>query len=591
MPIQSPQVYTIRPFDEPQPSSPQRKPPVLQQHERKDFPSNSQYQKAVNAANQQYERENQSYQAEKTQYDKELQDWRARKSAWDVGQEQKSSQSQEGQKRLEAYLASPEGKSQQNWNYGMQAAPMMPAALASTLVNKGLRGPAAKIGFGLVEGGAGEFLRHRLQEQQPDPYTDPSGHYQNQMWQNLALSSGLGAGLGSLRSALMKPNKPTGAAAQPVAPEPQAPPVEPYKGNPRDVARYIAHDLGLTPASKESKADTITNALGQIKSGNATPEQIELVTQRARGIDPETILGRIAKTNKPLAALLAATGIGAAAAITSPSKAEAATPRATSKPQPEETSSDFSDLEREYGTGLPKGAAREAIKSAADAGSYMVPGVGEARMAAESPSLYKPSPQDLEDSEYWQRGREEMAQPHAAGGTAFNHEHLPKHEQSLVDNPHEALERSFWMQPYMAAGRHMVELTGDPNSFFGGHDPETEAIYQRTLAASKAFYDNAFKQFANKAPTAPEAPTEEEAPVGRRSGGPVNRKNNTHLKQLNSIHDTFKLKLQDKERMISSLEKAVARKPNAKLAKRLSKEKEEVERIRAHLKTVANYAA
>ena len=62
-------------------------------------------------------------------------------------------------------------------------------------------------------------------------------------------------------------------------------------------------------------------------------------------------------------------------------------------------------------------------------------------------------------------------------------------------------------------------------------------------------------------------------------------------KQLNSIKDIFQHKLEDKERMIASLEKAIDRKPNAKLSKRLSKEKEEVQRIKAHLDKIMSHAA
>jgi len=65
----------------------------------------------------------------------------------------------------------------------------------------------------------------------------------------------------------------------------------------------------------------------------------------------------------------------------------------------------------------------------------------------------------------------------------------------------------------------------------------------------------------------------------------------TTSKQINSIYDTFKRKLQDREQMVSSLEKAIERKPNAKLSKRISKEKAEVERFREHLKKIQAHAA
>jgi len=569
-----PTTYTPRPFDEPQPTAPARKPPVLQQHDRKDFPSNSQYQKAVKAANDQYERENGAYAIEKQQYDKDIQGWRDRKAAWDAGENDKVKGSGAGQERLVNYLQDPKGQSQLDWNAGAMVAPMPVFSLLSTGLGRGMRGPITKLGFGAAELGAGEYLRDRVQQTQPDKYENPEGYYRNQMWQNAALSSGIGAALGSVRSAAMKPKQPAGATSPEPTP-PQAPPVEPYKGNPRDVARYIAHDLGLTPTSKESKADTIANALGQIKSGNATKEQMELVAQRARGIEPTTILERIAKSNKPLAATLGALGLGAAAAVGAPGEAEAAAPReqAVRKP-PEETSSDFSDLEREFGTGLPKGKAREVLKSAADTALYQAPVAGEARMALDAPSLYKPSDEDLADAEYWQRGREEMAQPHAAGGSAFNPEHLPEHERSLLHDPEQAHERAKWILPYVRAG---AEAQRRGEDFFGG-SPE----YENQLTALKHFYHG-----KPQAPTAEEAPTAPEG--GFKHGGAVNRKSNPHLKQMNSIHDTFKTKLADKERMIASLEKAVARKPNAKLSKRLSKEKSEAQRIHEHLQKIMTH--
>jgi hypothetical protein len=557
MPIQSPQAYAARPFDEPQPTPPARKPPVLQQHDRKDFSSNSQYQKATNAANQQYERENQAYLTDKSQYDKDIQDWRSRKAAWDAGQEQKSNQSQAGQKRLEDYLASPEGKSQKNWNAGMTTAPMMPAALLSTYINKGMRNPAAKIGYGLLEAGAGEGLRRLTQEQQPDPYTDPSGHYTNQMWQNLALSSGVGAALGSIRSALMKPKPPEGVTPT----EPTPAPVEPYKGSPSHVARVVADDLGLGAdiTNKDTKADIINRSMAAIKSGTATPEQIATVTRKFKGIEPGKALGELLTRRKPLAAIASALGFGAAAAVGSPGEAEAATtePHTTPKP-PEETSSDFSDLEREFGTGLPKGKAREVLKGAADAGSYMAPVVGEARMAADAPNLYNPSDEDLADAEYWQRGREEMAN------------HLPEHEKAHLDNPQAAHDKAAWMLPYLRAGAEAQKRGED---FFGGSDQ-----YDKELGALKQFYHG-----RQQAPVAPEAPTEEESPVGRKHGGSVNRK-------VISIHEAFKRRLEGQERKIVALEKAHARKASPRLIERLAKEKDEAKRIREHLERVKAHA-
>jgi len=153
---------------------------------------------------------------------------------------------------------------------------------------------------------------------------------------------------------------------------------------------------------------------------------------------------------------------------------------------------------------------------------------------------------------------------------AFIPEHLPEHERSLLHNPNEAHGQSRYLIPYLRAGSEAVKRGED---FFGGSD-----AYENQLRALKHFYHG-----NQQSQTAPEAPVEDEAPVARKHGGSVSR-------QLNSIHDTFQAKLQDKERMISSLEKALERKPNAKLSKRLSKEKSEVERIREHLERVKAHA-
>jgi len=592
MPIQSPQAYTARPFDEPQPTPPARKPPALQQIKRTDYAEkgkgDKQYKDAVSAANAQYERENAAYATEKSQYDKDIQDWRSRKAAWDAGEGTKVGQSGEGQKRLENYLASPEGKTQQNWNSGMLAAPMMPSALLSTYVNRNMRNPAAKIGFGMLEGAAGEGLRKLEQQQQPDQYTDPAGHYGNEMWQNFLLSSGMGAGLGSIRSALMKPKSDTGATPLTPPEPPRAPPVETYKGSPTEVARAVAHDLGLGGdlSPKDTKADIINRNLAAIRSSTATPEQIATVAQKAKGVNPETFLvDRLLKSTKPLTSLAAILGVGAAAGAIAPGEAEAATPRTATPKQPE-TSSDLSDLEREYGTGLPKGKARQALKGAADTALTMAPVAGEARMALDAPHLYNPSDQDLADTEAWQRGREEMAKPHEAAGGAINPDHLPEHERAHLDNPEELLRRGFWQLPYLATGRHMVGLTGDSDTFFGGKTPEHQQIYDDTLRANKALYENAFKRLANKSPhSTPEQPVADEAPVakeGLRHGGKVNRK-------VVSIADHFEKRLSNKTRQISALEKANTRRPNQKLARKLEMEKETSGRMQRHIKKVKSH--
>jgi hypothetical protein len=157
----------------------------------------------------------------------------------------------------------------------------------------------------------------------------------------------------------------------------------------------------------------------------------------------------------------------------------------------------------------------------------------------------------------------------------FNPEHLPEHERSHLANPQAAHDKAAWMLPYLRAGAEAQKRGED---FFGGSDQ-----YDRELGALKQFYHG-----KPQAPTAEEAPTAPEG--GFKHGGAVNRKSSPHLKQMNSIHDTFKAKLADKERMITSLEKAVARKPNAKLSKRLSKEKSEAQRIHEHLAKIMAHA-
>jgi len=154
----------------------------------------------------------------------------------------------------------------------------------------------------------------------------------------------------------------------------------------------------------------------------------------------------------------------------------------------------------------------------------------------------------------------------------FIPEHLPEHERGLLDNPDEAHESSKFLIPYLRAGAEAHKRGED---FFGGSDQ-----YERELAALKHFYHG-----RPQAPVAPESDTAPEASTFAKDGA-VNKR----TKQISSIYDAFKHKLEDKERMVSSLEKALERKPNAKLSKRLSKEKGEVERIREHLERVKAHA-
>ena len=467
----------------------------------------------------------------------------------------------------------------------------------------------------------------------------------------------MGAGLGTMGKGLVYAGSPTerpdtsalrkiataegkakeltsGREAEQALPPPA--PVEHYKGTTKDVARLVAHDLGLGNElpSDESKAATIQRALGAIKSGTPTPEQIATVTKKAKGDLPETFLtDRLLKSTRRLPGIAGAIGLGAAAAAGMPDEAEAA----SVMPGVKEPTSSLNPLPSRGQQAIS--TAINAAKGAAEAAPYAIPGVGEGLMARDlagvtegAPSTPRPKAARVEegaaamrqDFDRMQgdanlaaaqqkdaRQRAEMEpKPEPIGAEAahavpsevgpgidrrvgrgtvgteethksafvnpeqhtFDPEHLPEHERSFLDNPAEAHERSKWLIPYLRAGSEAQKRGED---FFGGSDQ-----YERELGALKHFYHG------QQAPVAPEAPTEEEAPIGRKHGGSVNRKS----KQINSIHDTFKHKLADKERLISSLEKAIERKPNAKLSKRLAKEKSEAQRIHEHLERVKMHA-
>jgi len=156
-------------------------------------------------------------------------------------------------------------------------------------------------------------------------------------------------------------------------------------------------------------------------------------------------------------------------------------------------------------------------------------------------------------------------------------EHLPEHERGHLDNPQDAHDKAAWMLPYLRAGAEAQKRGED---FFGGSDQ-----YERELAALKQFYHG-----RPQAPVALEAPTEEEAPIGRKHGGSVNRKGNAISKQINSIGDTFKSKLEAKERQIEALTKAHSKTPNKKLERRIKSEMDLCQRIRSHLDKINSFA-
>ena len=405
------------------------------------------------------------------------------------------------------------------------------------------------------------------------------------------------------------PNPPQGQL--PPADTRQLPPPRPYSGAPAEQIREIGKALGYDPTGKEGKTRSYKGALDALEE--AEPHHIDYVHARipnaAAEDDAVTAirkhLARLHEAKSPIggkAGILAALGLGAGAAVAGSGEAEAApidSAMRTAKRQTEAPAEEESDLAKEFGTGFPLRKARQAAKDVADVGSYQVPVVGEARMAVDAPNAYKPSDEDLADAEYWQRGREEMAKPKApaqpeqgdfakGGEVEFNPEHLPEHERALIGNPHEAIERASWQLPYLAAGRHMVNLTGDPDTFFGGKTPEHEEAYQNALRASKAFYDNAFKHLASKAsphstPDQPVAPEAETAPEKFKHGGAVNKK-------VTSIASGFEAKLKTKERAISSLEKAYEKHPTPQMRKRIAEERELADRIKRHIGKVKSYA-
>jgi len=536
------------------------------------------------------------FQKEKERVENEAKQWdAANKPVLDALQArmQREGQGEAGQSaktdEYNKYMASPE-----HINYQMaKAAALAGSGIGGTAFNMMLGQPATRhttrLGrLGIMAPYALESLAsleaaNKLNEQSKAE-DNPRGKDITDVAQNALYGFSTGPAITGLRKGLSTKIIPgeKNPTPSPIssAPTPQTTAPAYYEGTSADVAREIAKDYGLTPRSGEPKKSIVDRTLEAIPNTHADLHRT--VQEKMGGADPLTILKEIRDSQRrvkfgPTGKLGLALGLGAGAAAISPGEAEAATPRepAALTPKPE-ASSYSSDLSDEYGTGLSKGAAREALKGAAGTALAAAPVTGEAMMAAESPNLYKPSDEDLADAEYWQRGREEMANktpqssPVNPERHAFVPEHLPEHERGFLNNPAEAHERSKFLIPYLRAG---AEARRRGEDFFGG-----SPRYDQELAALKHFYHG-----KPGAPVAPESDTAPEAPSFAK-GGAVRKK-------INTIHDTFKHKLADKERMVSSLEKALERKPNPKLAKRLTKEKAEVERIREHLKKIQAHAA
>ena len=458
------------------------------------------------------------------------------------------------------------------------------------------------------------------------------------------------------------PNPPQGQL--PPAETKQLPPPRPYSGPPKEQIREIGKALGdeETPSSA-GKTRAYKGALGALE--NAQNHDIAHVHARIPEANPaddaitaiRKHLAKMHEAKSPIggkAGLLGILGLGAGAAALGSDEAEAApVERAmnTARKQTEQAPSEYSDLDKEYGTGFPLKKARQVAKDVADVGSYQLPVIGEARMVADAPNAYKPSDEDLADAEYWQKGREEMTKPHGRaqapvapeadtakegfkqGGTVdFDPAHLPEHERSFLHNPEEAHERAKWILPYVRAGAEAQKRGED---FFGGSDQ-----YERELAALKQFYhggavhraDGGESTLAKTTPSDPTGP--DDFGVGKLKGvlnkanqydrarsGPVDqfdrlpaKKNwygaptgekyedrltedpkfkhggkvtTAHEKHIHSIGESFRTKLEEKKRMLSSLRKAYDKAPNPKLKSRIVKEEKLSQAIESHLKSFA----
>ena len=549
------------------------------------------------------------------------------------------------------YMRSPE---HDNYNLAKNLA-LPGAGLAGTWLNQKYGTPAApgttRLGramiatpYALEALASLEASQQAAQFAPKDPKQDPRGKDINDLTQNALYGFTTGPIVAGTRHAFANPRtKPSPDATPPASPP--EPEIETYKGNPRDVMRYIAHDLEVPLGSKDSRAVAADKIQEALKVGAAPAEKAALVAKKLRGKDLLSELERLKIINKPVAYGLGALGLGAAMAGGS-GEAEAApidSAMRAAKQQPESYSSDLSD---EYGTGFPTKKAREVVKNAANQASYMLPGVGSIRTGID---VYNPSDEDLSDADYWQKGREEMARLHGRaqapvapeadtakegfkqGGTVdFDPAHLPEHERAHLDNPEAAHEKARWMYPYLRAGAEAQKRGED---FFGGSDQ-----YERELAALKQFYHGGavhrddggnvtamdktkpsnrtspddfgvgkLKGVLNKAnqyDRARSGPVDQfdrlpakknwyGAPTGEKyedrlteepkfkHGGKVTT---AHEKHINSIGESFRTKLEEKKRMLSSLRKAYERSPNAKLKARIAKEEKLTSSIEKHLK-------
>jgi hypothetical protein len=127
-----------------------------------------------------------------------------------------------------------------------------------------------------------------------------------------------------------------------------------------------------------------------------------------------------------------------------------------------------------------------------------------------------------------------------------------------------------WARPYLGAG---LRAHARGEHFYGG-SPQ----YEEELRLFKQLHGAP----SNEAPAAQEAPVVPETPA-RAHGGTVAT---PETKKLGTIADGFSKRLDNVNKLLTSLEKAHAKKPNAKLQEKITSKRDEVERLKAHIDKV-----
>ena len=148
----------------------------------------------------------------------------------------------------------------------------------------------------------------------------------------------------------------------------------------------------------------------------------------------------------------------------------------------------------------------------------------------------------------------------------------PYEEQTRLSMPEEKAtggevteqkhELPIWVRPYFGAG---IRAHSRGENFYGG-TPQ----YEEELKLFKQAHE----------PEAPVAPT---APEGYAKGGKVTTPED---KKLGSIADGFSKRLDNIHKLLTSLEKAYAKKPNSSLKAKIASKRDEAQRIEAHINKV-----